>query len=272
MFQPLDSLLAFISILNEFRCIERGLYANGEDRNENDVEHSYFLAMIGWYIIDAQSLSLDARKVVSYALVHDLVEVYSGDVYFYGVTPEDLVKKKQREHEARVRLQKTIAEFPSLHTVISEYERQEDPESKFVNALDKLQPALNIYLDKGRSWKRDGITHAMLVEKKADKAHISPELQPIFEAFLKFVAGEQQDLFASADTHHDVHHTSQQRQDAKEHAVLLALNKDMALIRRELEIWGMKKDGSTVFISKSDDYDQLWSDALTALKQSSPLQ
>ena len=57
------------------------------------------------------------------------------------------------------------------------------------------------------------------------------------------------------------------RQTQKEEAVLFALNKDMALIRRELEIWAMLKDGSTVFISKSTDYDHLWADALTCVTQ-----
>jgi hypothetical protein len=60
--------------------------------------------------------------------------------------------------------------------------------------------------------------------------------------------------------------TEAQRQKAKEEAVLLALQNDMALIRRELEIYGMKKDGSTEFISKSTNYDALWDDALQALK------
>lgn len=56
------------------------------------------------------------------------------------------------------------------------------------------------------------------------------------------------------------------RQKAKEEAVLIALQNDMALIRRDLEIWGMKKDGSTIFVSKSEDYDNLWGNALTALQ------
>ncbi|MEK7514810.1 MAG: hypothetical protein AAB608_00300 [Patescibacteria group bacterium] len=59
--------------------------------------------------------------------------------------------------------------------------------------------------------------------------------------------------------------TEEQRQKDKEEAVLLALQKDMALIRQDLEIWGMKKDGSRIFISRSKDYDQLWADALGAL-------
>jgi hypothetical protein len=61
--------------------------------------------------------------------------------------------------------------------------------------------------------------------------------------------------------------TEEQRQKAKEEAVLLALQNDMALIRRDLQIHGMKKEGSTEFISKSTDYDALWEDALQALRK-----
>ncbi len=56
-------------------------------------------------------------------------------------------------------------------------------------------------------------------------------------------------------------------QKSKEQAILLALQKDMALIRRGLEVYGMKKDGSAVFISKSDSYEKLWEDALEELKK-----
>lgn len=61
--------------------------------------------------------------------------------------------------------------------------------------------------------------------------------------------------------------TEEQRQSDKEAAVLLALQNDMALIRKGLEILGMKKDGSKVFICKSTDYNKLWEDALNALKK-----
>lgn len=57
-----------------------------------------------------------------------------------------------------------------------------------------------------------------------------------------------------------------EKQKTKEEAVLRALQKDMALIRRDLEVWGMKKDGSTVLISKSQNYENLWKDALQALE------
>ena len=59
----------------------------------------------------------------------------------------------------------------------------------------------------------------------------------------------------------------EERQKDKEKAILIALKKNMALIRRDLEIHGMKKNGSTIFISKSKDYDNLWFDALKTLKK-----
>jgi hypothetical protein len=61
--------------------------------------------------------------------------------------------------------------------------------------------------------------------------------------------------------------SEEQKQKDKEDAILIALKNGMALIRRDLEIHGMKVDGSTRFISKSKDYDNLWEDALKALKE-----
>lgn len=59
----------------------------------------------------------------------------------------------------------------------------------------------------------------------------------------------------------------EQKQKDKEEAILLALQKDMALLRRDLKVFGMKKDGSEILISVSKSYDELWRDALKNLKK-----
>ena len=55
------------------------------------------------------------------------------------------------------------------------------------------------------------------------------------------------------------------RQENKEKAVFLALQKDVALIRRGLRVYGMKKDGSTFLIIEGKNYEGLWQEALEAL-------
>ncbi len=58
----------------------------------------------------------------------------------------------------------------------------------------------------------------------------------------------------------------QERQQTKEKAILIGIQRGMALFRRSLEIYGMKADGSVVMICKSEDYDTLWDDTLKTLE------
>lgn len=60
--------------------------------------------------------------------------------------------------------------------------------------------------------------------------------------------------------------TEEEKQIAKEKAVLIALKQSMALVRKDLEVYGLRVDGSREFISKSENYDTLWQDALSALE------
>jgi 5'-deoxynucleotidase YfbR-like HD superfamily hydrolase len=73
----IDPLFKFLQFLIDFQHIERVIYIQGFERKENDVEHSYQLAMLCWFTVMENQLSLDVHKVISYALVHDLVEVYA---------------------------------------------------------------------------------------------------------------------------------------------------------------------------------------------------
>ncbi len=190
----LDKLLGFFRIMTSFQQVQRALYGHGENRKENDVEHSYQLAMVAWYIISLKKLSLNLDKVLRYALVHDFVEVYAGDTYFYG----DRSGKEEREKAAHERLKSEFPELVDFHSVIDLYEKRADPESVFVYALDKLLPVVNIYLDNGRTWKEYGITRDMLIGNKKEKISISPEVYAFFEELIVRLQREEPQLFAQA--------------------------------------------------------------------------
>ncbi len=89
----IHSILDFTRFLNSFRAIKRVIFTVGDGEPENDSEHSYQLAMMAWYIISAENLKLDRNLVIKYALVHNLVEVYAGDTYFYRSDKEEKHKK-----------------------------------------------------------------------------------------------------------------------------------------------------------------------------------
>ncbi len=62
-------------------------------------------------------------------------------------------------------------------------------------------------------------------------------------------------------------HGETERQMAMERGVLLALRNGMALVRRDLEVHGLRINGVAEFVSKSRDYGDVWQDALDALEK-----
>lgn len=194
---PLDRLLSFARILTELQAVERVIRIKGGGRWENDVEHSYSLAMLAWYILDTERLPLDRDKVFRYALAHDLVEVYAGDTYLYSEDKAFLDSKPERERLAAERLQEEFPEIPEMHAAISGYVTKEDAESRFVYALDKIEPILKIYLAGGETWQEKGVTLAMLYESKRDKVALSPEIQPYFDELMQLLRKEEKELFGA---------------------------------------------------------------------------
>jgi putative hydrolases of HD superfamily len=182
----MEKLLRFIELTRKFRAVKRKVVFADDKCAENDAEHSFQLAVTAWYIVSANKLKLDTEKVLQYALAHDLVEAYAGD------TPASVHRsyevergtKKMREEEAAERIQEEFEEFDNLHEVIKGYEERADDESKFVYALDKLMPVLNIYLDKGYSWKLNDVRLEDVINYKSEQIAESPAVDKYFKEII----------------------------------------------------------------------------------------
>lgn len=191
----IDSILKFSKLIHKFRSVERQIFAHGAERRENDSEHSFTLAMLGWHINESCRLGYDNGKILKYSLAHDLVETYAGDTYFYTTDKAALDSKEQREKDAQERIRQEFPEFADLHESIDQYNQKSDKESKFVYALDKIEPVLNIYLDGGRTWKRNSVTLEMLTSAKESKVSIDETTARIFKELVDKLKNEHDNLF-----------------------------------------------------------------------------
>jgi putative hydrolases of HD superfamily len=182
MDKKLTDLLAFIDFTHQIREVKRSMWNRGSKQFENDSEHSFQLAITALYVIDENQLQLDAFRAMSLALVHDAVEVYSGDTCaFRGKTQS----QHDREAKAIKQLKESWPKQKLLHSLVDEYEQRTSPEAKFVYALDKLIPMLNNYSDGGRNWSRGGITLAEIIKVKTGKADSDPEIAKYYRALLE---------------------------------------------------------------------------------------
>ncbi|MES2437236.1 MAG: HD domain-containing protein [Patescibacteria group bacterium] len=191
----LQNILKFVEFTNEFRRIERGVHLLHEKRGENDSEHCFQLAVVAWYIISSHKLDLDIQKVVMYALVHDLIEVYSGDTPVFNSTQEYFESKEEREANALEQIKLTFSESPDMWEKISQYEKRQDEESVFVYCLDKLLPYFVTYLDRGYSWRKNKMTLEDIIEKKSSKIAKSPLLKKYFDELNEIVRKNEKEYF-----------------------------------------------------------------------------
>lgn len=265
--KQLNKLLNFVKLTNDFKKIERDIPQSSSFNKENDVEHSYQLAMVSWYVASTENYDLNIAKIIKYALIHDLPEIYAGDTPLYTSNDENLKNKKEREVSSILKIKDEFTDFSDLYLYIEKYEKLEDEESKLVYALDKILPLMSIFLDKGHAWKTHRIDIASLIEKNKDRVSVSK----IAEKYFYLMIEKIQEYFVLLDTNpvifeksithdgerYDLHHIDidnfneiPDELKLKAHAVCIHDGKMLIVHHPEWDIWsipgGTRENGESI--------------------------
>ena len=159
-------------------------YPDGE--RESDAEHSLMLALVAPELAATLELDVDLPLVTQYAIVHDLIELKTGDVATFSLSPAELAAKEAAEHRA---LEKLVTELPPhTATLLVAYEQQADREARFVRAVDKLLPlVVDIIGDGERVMREDyGVTTPAALRHSHEVLHA--RIAAKFEEFPSVVA------------------------------------------------------------------------------------
>ncbi len=150
--------IAFLLELDKLKNIYRQTLVLHEDRAENDAEHSFHLAIMACILAEHANTPVDVLHTMKMVLVHDVVEIDAGDTYCYDAKGNE--DKAERELKAADRLFALLPEDQEreFRSLWEEFEAKETPESRFANALDRIQPMLLNFKKGGISWKKHGIT------------------------------------------------------------------------------------------------------------------
>lgn len=111
-----------------------------EARCESVAEHSFAVALLALFVSEDRFPDLDAAKVVKMALVHDLAEVFAGDITKHdGVTRDE---KERLERESMTHLFTGVPGGDRYVALWEEYEAQSSREASLVKQMDRLEMAL----------------------------------------------------------------------------------------------------------------------------------
>lgn len=182
----MNRLAELQQLIADFAKVERMPELANNKKRENDVEHSFGLALTCWYLLPKIAPELNLEKVLQYALAHDLVELHAGDTFVFDHV--NAASKDQREEQAITQLEKDWPDFPDLATFAKGYMDKLDEEARFVKAVDKLLPVIMIELNDDPTifWNKHKITLAMEQDNKVS-IHVSELMSPYYEALIDWL-------------------------------------------------------------------------------------
>ncbi|WP_321515481.1 HD domain-containing protein [Marinifilum fragile] len=177
--------IEFIKEIDKIKYIQRRTKLFHSDRNENDAEHSWHLAMMAIVLSEYSDVKIDLLKVIKMVLVHDIVEIDAGDTFIYDQNKNH--DNTEEELKAAKRIfgmlpEKQAAEFIE---VWNEFEDGISNEAKFAKSMDRLEPLLQNTSNNGGTWEEFGVKYQTVYEKKKTIKKGSTELWNYAEKLLE---------------------------------------------------------------------------------------
>lgn len=165
--EDLLNQIAFIKEIDKVKYIQRKTKLFNSDRNENDAEHSWHLALMAIVLAEHSEEPIDVLKVVKMVLIHDIVEIDAGDIFLY-----DSQQNHDNTEEERLAANRIFGLLPEkqaneLIAVWEEFEAGETNEAKFARSMDRLEPLLQNTSNNGGTWKEFEVSYEKVYKKKS---------------------------------------------------------------------------------------------------------
>ena len=133
----IDQVIRFIKEIENLKSVTRTAWTK-TGRRESTAEHSWRLAMLLMVLSD-DFKDLDIDKAIKMSLVHDLGELYDGDIS--AKLQNDNDNKAEMEEKAMRRMLTILPEnlAENIYDLWKEYNECSTKEAKLVKAMDKLE-------------------------------------------------------------------------------------------------------------------------------------
>ena len=171
----LQQQINFIREIEKLKAVTRKNLTLDNKRPENSAEHSWHITIMAALLCEYSNKEIDILKVLKMLLVHDLVEIDSGDTWLYDEKANET--KFEKEINCADRIFKLLPDDQQIEykELWLEFEKRETDEAKFAASIDAMQPLLNHRITGGDLIKDSKISANTVTGKKkhiADGANV----------------------------------------------------------------------------------------------------
>jgi putative hydrolases of HD superfamily len=181
----LRAQLEFIAEADKLKTILRASPLAAADRRENDAEHSWHLALMVLLLAEYADEPIDVGHAVKLVIIHDMVEIYAGDSPVFDAAA--VVDQVEREIAAAERLFTMLPpdQAGEIRALWDEFEAAQTPEARFCKAMDRLEPMLLNWVNRGGTWGMPGATESTVRAREAGVVAASTTLGAATDAIVR---------------------------------------------------------------------------------------
>lgn len=151
--------IAFIKEIDKIKYIQRKTKLFNSNRHENDAEHSWHLAMMTIVLAEHSNTPIDVLKVIKMVLIHDIVEIDTGDVFLHDTTLSHTNTEAETIAAKRIFGMLPEEQAVELISIWEEFEAGQTNEAKFAKSMDRFEPLLQNASNQGGTWSEFNVSY-----------------------------------------------------------------------------------------------------------------
>ncbi|WP_112309127.1 HD domain-containing protein [Pseudogemmobacter bohemicus] len=169
----LDAQFAFLNEADRLKSVLRATTLCDGSRRENSGEHSWHLALYAMVLADQAPEGVRIDRVIRMLILHDLVEIDTGDVPIHSAggqahASSDTIQAEQRA-AGRIFGLLPADQATAFRALWDEFEASETPDAVFAKSLDRVQPVLANLQSGGGTWSSYNVTWDQLTARVGQK-------------------------------------------------------------------------------------------------------
>lgn len=169
--------IEFILEVDKLKKVMRQTILMDRSRRENSAEHSWHIALLTFLLSEySKDPDVDLLHVMKMLVVHDLVEIDAGDTYCYDDKGREDQARREKNAADRIFGLLPADQSEAFRALWDEFEEKQTPESRFANALDRVQPFFHNYYTDGQTWQENNINSRQVHERMRPVKDGAPEL------------------------------------------------------------------------------------------------
>lgn len=151
----IQTLSQLSKLYSAFMKVERATYRDG--RPETDGEHTLHAMFLAVAYTAQYHPEFDPGEVALLMMIHDLDEVYAGDVNSLTADAQGMHQKELDEERDRCRLRIELVDSPFILGLLERYWAQDEAITRYVRAIEKFDPSFAHKNDGGKAIRTMGI-------------------------------------------------------------------------------------------------------------------